>query len=308
MRYVKAGVARFSTGIRSHLKVLSLAFLLFIICPPLIASDFYLLEFLEQGKLTKAFAATLHATTEAIEIRSEVASDCRLERAQKSEAFSDGEDSYVLSYENQNSTIRRVSGTLREEGERLYFTGSYGPDIRLFPIGIIPRVETTLFYLPYKDPDRRSIAYLRSRVIGRYGDARSSVKRGHKHAGVDLKGSFEEKIYPIGKGVVLFVSDKAHNSTVIIRHDLPRKPSIYSKYVHLKDTGVSVGQVVDESIAIGRLFNKGELKASGYKTTHLHLEIRRNYEDKGKASSYSMSMKELGRHCFDPLAFFEEHL
>jgi len=42
-------------------------------------------------------------------------------------------------------------------------------------------------------------------MISRYGEFRTSYRRGHKHAGVDLKGDFNESVYPIGNGQVIRV-------------------------------------------------------------------------------------------------------
>lgn len=165
------------------------------------------------------------------------------------------------------------------------------------------------FFSPFDDHDRKSFSMLQNRVIAVYGEYRRSYRPGHHHAGIDLKGGFDETVCAIGRGRIFQIFRTFPHKTVIIKHYLPNKKFIYSVYTHIEDIRVSVGNWVDEKTVLARLFNEEELKRANFGTpNHLHLEIRRSYADKGRASYASMSKRELNRFCTDPQRFFEMHL
>ncbi|MDH4217720.1 MAG: hypothetical protein OEY18_09630 [Candidatus Aminicenantes bacterium] len=56
------------------------------------------------------------------------------------------------------------------------------------------------FSSPFNDSYRKSLEPLEQRLIGAYGEYRKSYKPGHLHAGIDLKGAFNETVYAIGCG------------------------------------------------------------------------------------------------------------
>jgi murein DD-endopeptidase MepM/ murein hydrolase activator NlpD len=136
----------------------------------------------------------------------------------------------------------------------------------------------------------------------------AGVDNGHKHAGIDLKGGFGEEVYPINAGRVLALSFKALSGGVVLEHLLPDGNRLYSKYVHIQQISVKVGEQVTPHTRLGRLFDKASFKKSRYTHNHLHLEIRKDYDDKGTDSSYSETRKELEVHCLDPERFLGEQL
>jgi murein DD-endopeptidase MepM/ murein hydrolase activator NlpD len=168
-----------------------------------------------------------------------------------------------------------------------------------------PRFVCREFFSPYLETDRKSLRLLRRRLCGRYGDYRRSYKPGHLHAGIDLRGDFEETVYPVGRGFVHLVFRDFPHKTVAIRHRLPDGSIFYSMYVHVEDIRVEEGDAVTEKTPLARLFNREELEQADFgNANHLHLEIRKSLEDGGWASASSMSMEELNIYCLDPLEFF----
>ena len=160
-------------------------------------------------------------------------------------------------------------------------------------------------YSPFLDADRQNFKLLNRRIVGRYGDWRSSYMPGHLHAGIDMKGEFEEKVYAIGVGEVMGVYGRFPNRSVIVIHQPASAAWSYSQYFHLEDIKVRRGDRVDESTLLGRLFTEEELIRSDFGTDcHVHLEIRKNLLDNGRASTHSMTRADLNRHCLDPLEFF----
>ncbi|MFW5785339.1 MAG: M23 family metallopeptidase [Chitinispirillaceae bacterium] len=200
------------------------------------------------------------------------------------------------------------SGQLDISPEKIFFFASNGITITSVPHHHKTPPKTKRWYSPFADPDRGSLAALKKRIVSSFGDYRSSIKKGHKHAGTDFKGAFNEPVFPIGNGLVLFASDRPFNSTVIIQHITPQNDTLYSKYVHVEKVRVKPGELVTPYDTLGRIFNKQEFVQSRFDHPHLHLEIRKIYRDKGKASSYSMTMKELEKYCIDPFLFFTETL
>ncbi|MFC1529679.1 M23 family metallopeptidase [Gemmatimonadota bacterium] len=170
-----------------------------------------------------------------------------------------------------------------------------------------PALQRTItVYSPFQEQDRQSYDALQARIVGRYGDWRSSYVPGHLHAGVDLKGDYEEQVHAIGRGKVMNVSGRFPNRSVIITHQQADQTWSYAIYTHLEEITVKRGDLVDQNTVLGRLFTADELERSRFGTaTHLHLEIRKDLRDNGRASYRSMTRADLDRHCLDPLPFFQ---
>ncbi len=165
------------------------------------------------------------------------------------------------------------------------------------------------FLSPFLEPDRKSFAVLQNRIIAVYGEFRRSYRPGHHHAGIDLQGGFNETVYAIGCGRVFRIFRTSPHKTIIIKHYLPERKFLYSVYTHVEDIRVKTGDWVDENTALARLFNQTELENADFGTpNHLHLEVRKSFADRGRASYASMSMSQLNRFCMDPQIFFKAHL
>lgn len=165
------------------------------------------------------------------------------------------------------------------------------------------------FYSPFDEPNRKSLEALKRRLTGSYGEYRKSYKPGHLHAGIDLKGTFDEIVYAVGCGQVHLVFREFPHRSVVVKHRLPDGSMLYSVYTHIQDIRVQVGQRVSKDTPLARLFNKTELTQANFGTSnHLHLEIRKSFADRGRASYSSMTLDDLNTFCEDPLEFFKDYL
>lgn len=165
------------------------------------------------------------------------------------------------------------------------------------------------FFSPFQESDRKSFGLLKDRIVAVYGEFRRSYRPGHHHAGIDLEGRFNETVYAIGRGRVFRIFRTFPHQTIIIKHYLPDRKFLYSVYTHVEDIHVNPGDWVDENTSLARLFNRTELEEADFGTpNHLHLEIRKSFSDRGRASYASMSMNQLNRFCMDPQKFFKAHL
>ena len=160
-------------------------------------------------------------------------------------------------------------------------------------------------YSPFIDPDRESYRGLYKRCISVYGSHRDSYIRGHKHAGIDLKGALIEKIYSIGTGVVVDIHLSFPHLTVVVAHKFSDEKIYYSTYKHIEELEVKVGDKVDQNSVIGRLFTKEELRISEFGVCHLHFEIKHDISDGGQASFASMSMADLNKFYLNPLVILK---
>ena len=64
-------------------------------------------------------------------------------------------------------------------------------------------IETCkVFYVPFKVSERQAYQTFQKRCTGSYGEYRSTRVAGHRHAGVDLRGSAGEQVFAVGAGRV----------------------------------------------------------------------------------------------------------
>lgn len=162
----------------------------------------------------------------------------------------------------------------------------------------------TQIYSPFKEPGRERYVNLQKRIFSRFGVYRITPQKGHRHAGIDLQGSFGEKVFAIGPGVVVRDYWIFPNRAIAVQHVLGDGSSIYSAYVHIEDIKVRVGQQVDETTELGRIFTQAEMRRARYRSPpHLHLEIRNSMFDDGRSSFSSMTMPALNEYCRNPETF-----
>lgn len=214
----------------------------------------------------------------------------------------------VFSSKTNSGGVFTRNGSFQDSCEKIKFVTNLGIEITVEDMNADTSSISEKWYTPYNDTGRGSFKMIQNRLISKFGDYRASEKKGHKHAGVDLKGSSGEMVFPISNGVVISTSNDRFSSYVVVSHRLKNGEALFSKYVHLKVIKVKAGDYVDHNSPIGRIFNQNDLKQSGYCHPHVHLEIRTSYDDKGAASSYSMSMNTLKKYCIDPLLFFRDNL
>lgn len=276
---------------------------------PEVAAE-WLVSVTQSGQLEKQFPAKIERRGGSYYLQSETNRDIvMIPQNSLQEENAPGPGNYSLTVEHQNLKEETFQATASRQGDAVFFLGKSATDIKLYPKSFDWSIAPVKHWAsPFDGKDRNTIKSIQDRVVSRFGDYRSSVKKGHKHAGIDLKGAYGENIHPIGRGRVIFISMRDLNGTVIIKHRTSNEKTIYSKYVHLKDIPVKVGDAVGEDTTIGRFFNKATFVRSRFGHNHFHLELRKNYEDKGRASSYSMTKRALEVNCLDPLKFLEEHL
>lgn len=160
------------------------------------------------------------------------------------------------------------------------------------------------FVSPFQKPEGRDPRQLLRRVSGKFGDYRASYVRGHKHSGVDLDGRYREPVFAACPGRVIDIHLDFPHRTVVLEHLRPGGQRIMTTYKHITDIRVREGDAVTTQTQLGRLFDAEEHKASGFRTNHLHLEVRRSFDDGGSASWTTMTVEELERIFVDPLVAF----
>ncbi|MDD2595174.1 MAG: M23 family metallopeptidase [Bacteroidales bacterium] len=86
------------------------------------------------------------------------------------------------------------------------------------------------------------------------------------HSGIDISGLSGEPIYATGDGMVtdIVTSFLGYGNYVIIDHGFGYK----TRYAHLKESTVKLGQIVSRGDQIGKMGNSGRSKG-----THLHYEV-----------------------------------
>lgn len=86
------------------------------------------------------------------------------------------------------------------------------------------------------------------------------------HTGIDISGPSSEPIYATGDGIIIDVSYNffGYGNNVIIDHGFGYK----TRYAHLKEASVKLGQIVKRGEQIGKMGSTGRSKG-----THLHYEV-----------------------------------
>jgi murein DD-endopeptidase MepM/ murein hydrolase activator NlpD len=176
-------------------------------------------------------------------------------------------------------------------------------------INILPKDTVTSWYLPFAISDKSDLKKVK--VISPFAVYRKSNLKGHKHSGIDMVPLLKDKyiqVYPLATGVVCFVRIDPPFSTVVIKHKLKGNSFIYTSYIHLKEIYVQKGQQVDQNTAIGQLFTYEEAWKYNGPYDHLHLEIRKSFDDYGCATYLCMTLQKLEEFFYDPFIFLKDNL
>ncbi len=268
----------------------------------------YLVSISRLGVIENQFCADLSTKNNQYILTSEAHKDIILTPEIPGAPLSPGKYSVTLEHQNLKTSTLQMTATM--QGDRIKLLSKTPVDMLLVRqncLGETPISHT--WNSPFNGTKDSDIKAFQRRIVGRFADFRTAGgDNGHKHAGIDLRGGFGEEVYPINDGRVLAVSFKDLSGGVVIEHLLPDGSKLYSKYVHIQNISVRVGEQVTPHTKLGRLFDKASFKRSRYKNNHLHLEIRKDYEDKGTDSSYSETRKVLERHCLDPEKFLGAQL
>ena len=165
------------------------------------------------------------------------------------------------------------------------------------------------WFLPFRVADRKDRKYLQ--IISTFGTARSSFYKGHIHTAIDVMpkipaGSVD--VYSMAKGVVCSIHLGQQFKTIVIKHKLVSGEIIYTSYKHLEGICVRTGQQVNENTKLARVINKKEAKEYKGNYDHLHLEIRKSFDDYGCGSWLTMTKSELDKYFFNPKEFIDKYI
>lgn len=177
-------------------------------------------------------------------------------------------------------------------------------------LDVSPAAVALRWYLPFDVKNRKDMKELK--VISIFGDHRTSYLSGHIHTAIDInpvrpKAKLVE-VYALSTGVVCSVHLGENQRTVVVKHKLADGTVLFSSYKHLKEVYVGQGTQVDEHTRLARLFTPQESKKYGGDYHHLHLEIRRQFDDYGCASWLTMNRQQLNLRFYNPLKFLKEKL
>lgn len=112
----------------------------------------------------------------------------------------------------------------------------------------------------------------------------------------------------MANGIVCSVHLGENQRTVVVKHKLPNGLIMFTSYKHLKEVYVSNGQNVDQNTKLARLFTPQESKKYGGDYHHLHLEIRKKFDDYGCASWLTFNNTQLNERFYNPQNFIREHI
>jgi murein DD-endopeptidase MepM/ murein hydrolase activator NlpD len=176
-------------------------------------------------------------------------------------------------------------------------------------VEVEPKDTVNQWMLPFTVKNRTDLEQIK--VVSPFGTTRTSHLRGHKHSGVDIvpvnidTGIY---IYPVAKGIVCYRRIKDPFSSITIKHKLSDGSYIFTSYIHLKNVYVANGDTVDTNTKIGKLFTHREVRRYRGPFDHLHLEVRKNFDDFGFGSSHCMNNSELDSFFYEPINFLSEKI
>jgi len=188
--------------------------------------------------------------------------------------------------------------------------GERSPDFKTGYIPVDPDHPVQKWMLPFATRDRQDLSTVH--VISVFGAYRSSYVRGHKHSGIDMvpksRGDDPVWVYPIGEGIVCSIHLDHPHITIVVKHKTILGEVIYSSYKHLFAPLVKPGDAVSVNTRLGRIYTPFEGRRLGGRFDHLHLEIRKTFDDLGAASWTTMTEDELNKRFYDPLDFLKNQL
>jgi hypothetical protein len=171
-----------------------------------------------------------------------------------------------------------------------------------------PAADVDGWYLPLAALNRRDPKGYT--LVSLFGAPRQRYLKGQIHTAIDMepKGqSGTAYVYPMARGVVCSVHLSDPHRTVVLRHRLPDGKTLFTSYKHLGEVYVQNGQEVDLDMKFTRLFTRAEAKKMGGLFDHLHLEVRKKFDDYSCASWLTTTRTELNEYFTNPAAFITQH-
>lgn len=174
----------------------------------------------------------------------------------------------------------------------------------------LPNASVTAWHLPFDTANRKDIKELK--VISVYGDHRDSYYKGHMHTAIDINPKSPQNklvsVYAMANGIVCSIHLGDNQKTVVVKHKLSNGKVMFTSYKHLREVYVTTNQQVNEKTKLARLFTPAESKPFGGDYHHLHLEIRKSFDDYGCASWLTMNQQQLEERFYNPLVFLKANL
>jgi murein DD-endopeptidase MepM/ murein hydrolase activator NlpD len=181
---------------------------------------------------------------------------------------------------------------------------------KTFYLDVTPSQTVKQWKVPFKTQNRSLLSTVR--VISTFGAPRLSYVRGHFHTGIDLIPANNREtsifVYPMAEGVICSIHLGHPHKTVVVKHKLSTGKIIYTSYKHLQEILVTNGQEVTPETNLGRLYTAGEARELGGNYNHLHLEIRKEFDDFGVASWGTLTRADLDRRFYDPWKFMKDNI
>ncbi len=172
-----------------------------------------------------------------------------------------------------------------------------------------PKDTVSNWFLPFNTKDRSDPKTLGT--VSTFGSPRMSYYKGHIHTGLDCipkPKSDTNYVYAMAEGIVCSIHLGDPHRTIVVKHILRDGKSIYTSYKHLGDIYVKTGDIVNKNTKLARLYTRKEAKKLGGNYDHLHLEIRKKFDDYGCASWLTMTKTELNKRFYDPLDFIRKNI
>ncbi|WP_131536838.1 M23 family metallopeptidase [Pedobacter nototheniae] len=173
-----------------------------------------------------------------------------------------------------------------------------------------PAAVADNWFLPFDVNNRKDVKNIK--IISIFGDHRDSFYKGHIHTAIDINPAKPKAklvaVYPMANGVVCSIHLGENQRTVVVKHKLKDGKFMFTTYKHLKEVYVTNGQQVTPNTKLARLFTPEESKKYGGDYHHLHLEIRKKFDDYGCASWLTMNKIQLNDRYFNPQVFIKENV
>ncbi|MBC6109978.1 M23 family metallopeptidase [Pedobacter fastidiosus] len=177
-------------------------------------------------------------------------------------------------------------------------------------VDVAPAKIADQWFLPFEGGDRKNVKNLK--IISIFGDHRDSFLKGHIHTAIDVNPAKPKdklvSVFAMANGVVCSIHLTENQRTVVIKHQLKNGTIMFTTYKHLKEVYVNSGQQVNEHTKLARLFTPAESKKYGGDYHHLHLEIRKKFDDYGCASWLTMNKTQLNERYYNPQIFIKEYV
>lgn len=177
-------------------------------------------------------------------------------------------------------------------------------------LDVAPNKVADNWFLPFESNNRKSVKSIK--IISIFGDHRDSYYKGHIHTAIDINPAQpKSKLIPVlamAAGVVCSIHLGENQKTVVVKHKLKNGSTMFTSYKHLKEVYVKNGQQVDEKTKLARLFTPAESKKYGGDYHHLHLEIRKKFDDYGCGSWLTMNNTQLNERFYNPQNFIKANI